>query len=64
MLTNYEACHSITGLIRQLRNFIHLSQGYPQKQIQKGTRFVIVLSILFAKQKEQVSNVANQVSKV
>lgn len=49
MLTNYEACHSITGLIRQLRNFIHLSQGYPQKQIQKVTRFVIVLSILFAK---------------
>ena len=48
MLTNYEACHSITGLIRH-KNLIHLSQGYPRKQIQKVTRFVAMLSILFAK---------------
>lgn len=54
MLTNQEACHSITGLIRQLRNFIHLSQGYPRKQMQKVTGFVVVLSTLFVKQKEQV----------
>lgn len=40
---------TLARLFKQLRNFIHLSQGYPQKQIQKVTMSVVMLSTLFVK---------------